>query len=84
MLPETTLFLFYCNAGPVANKLVGTGQRVEQRSLTAVGIARQGYLDLFVHDKTPFKLMYLNRRLKKFPVYSTSIISASAFLRLSS
>ena len=39
MLPETTLFLFYCNAGPVADKLVGTGQSVEQRSLTAVRVA---------------------------------------------
>ena len=65
MLPQQTLpvaarvlfqfafLLFHRNAGPVAYKLVGAGQRVEQRGFAAVRVARKGNFDLFLHTLTP-------------------------------
>ena len=49
VLLQTALFLLHGDAGPVTNELVGAGQRIEQRGLTAVGVARQRDLDLFFH-----------------------------------
>ena len=42
VLLQLALFLFHSNAGPVADELVCTGQRIEQRRLTGVGVAREG------------------------------------------
>ena len=39
---EFSLFLFDRNAGPVTDKLIGAGQRVEQCCFTAVWVARKG------------------------------------------
>ena len=39
MLPKAAFLLFYGNAWPVADKLVGTGQSVEQRGFAAVRVA---------------------------------------------
>ena len=39
MLPKTAFLLFYGNAWPVADKLIGTGQSVEQRGFAAVRVA---------------------------------------------
>ena len=58
-------FLFlYGDAGPVAHKLVGTGQGVEQSRFTAVGVARQGNLDLLFHIIAPFGFELSNRTIK--------------------
>ena len=42
VLLELAFLLFHGDAGPVANELVRTGQRVEQRRLAAVRVARKG------------------------------------------
>ena len=39
MLPKATFLLFYGNAWPVADKLIGTGQSVEQGGFAAVRVA---------------------------------------------
>ena len=39
MLPKAAFLLFYGNAWPVADKLIGTGQSVEQRGFAAVRVA---------------------------------------------
>ena len=49
MLLELAFLLLNGDAGPVTNKLVGTGQRIEQRCFTAVRITRKGNFDLFFH-----------------------------------
>ena len=54
VLFQASLLLLHRDAGPVAHKLVGAGQGVEQRCLTAVGVARQRDLDLFFHIFSPF------------------------------
>ncbi len=68
-------FLFlHRNARPVTHKLVGAGESIEQRSLTAVRVTRQGNSDLLLfHINAPLEFLY-----------STSIISVSALRRLSS
>ena len=49
MLLELTFLLFHGDAGPVTDELVRTGQRIKQRRLTAVGVAREGNFDLLFH-----------------------------------
>ena len=41
VLAQAAFLLFYGNAGPVAHKLIGAGQGVEQRGFTAVRVACQ-------------------------------------------
>ncbi len=62
MLLETAFLLFHGDAGPVADELVGTGQGIEQRRFTAVGVARQGNLDLLISCSSFFlkPLTYVN------------------------
>ena len=74
MLLELAFLLFDRDARPVADELVRTGQRVEQRGFTAVRVARKGNFDLFFHLPAPFDQI----------LYAISIISVSAFRRLSS
>ena len=74
MLLQLAFLLLHGDAGPVADELVGAGQCIEQGGLTAVRVARQGNFDLLFH-------MIL---VSPFRDYSTSIISVSAFRRLSS
>ncbi len=54
MLLQLAFLFLNGNARPVSHELIGAGQRVEQRCLTAVWVARQGDLDLFVHCAAPF------------------------------
>ena len=74
MLLQLAFLLFDRDAGPVADKLVRAGQRIEQRGFTAVRVARKGNFDLFFHLSAPFDQI----------LYAISIISVSAFRRLSS
>ena len=74
MLFQLAFLLFDRDARPVADELVRTGQRVEQRGFTAVRVARKGNFDLFFHLPAPFDQI----------LYAISIISVSAFRRLSS
>ena len=74
MLLQLAFLLFDRDAGPVADELVRAGQRIEQRGFTAVRVARKGNFDLFFHLSAPFDQM----------LYAISIISVSAFRRLSS
>ena len=61
VLLELTFLLFHGDAGPVTDELVRTGQRVEQRRLTAVGVAREGNFDLLFHlSYCSFLLSFLN------------------------
>ena len=74
MLLQLAFLLFDRDAGPVADELVRAGQRIEQRGFTAVRVARKGNFDLFFHLSAPFDQI----------LYAISIISVSAFRRLSS
>ena len=74
VLLQLAFLLFDRDARPVADELVRTGQRVEQRGFTAVRVARKGNFDLFFHLPAPFDQI----------LYAISIISVSAFRRLSS
>ena len=47
------LLLLNRNAGPVADILVGAGQRIEQRCFAAVRVARKGNFDLLFHVTSP-------------------------------
>ena len=46
---QLALLFLHGDAGPVADKLVGAGQLVEQGGFAAVRVARQGNAQLFVH-----------------------------------
>ena len=48
VLLEAAFLLFNGNAGPVADELVGAGQRVEQRGFAAVRVACKGNFDLLI------------------------------------
>ena len=50
MTLQSALLLLYGDAGPVAHILAGAGEGVEQRGLAAVGVARQGNLDVHSHS----------------------------------
>ena len=50
VLLEAAFLLFNGDSGPVADELVGAGQRIEQRCFTAVGVACEGNFDLLIHD----------------------------------
>ena len=61
VLLELTFLLFHGDAGPVTDELVRTGQRIKQRRLTAVGVAREGNFDLLFHlSYCSFLLSFLN------------------------
>ena len=49
VLLQLAFLLLHGNTGPVTNKLVRARQRIEQRGLTAVRVARQGNFDLLIH-----------------------------------
>ena len=49
VLLQLAFLLLHGNTGPVTNKLVRARQRIEQRGLTAVRVARQGNFDLLLH-----------------------------------
>ncbi len=49
MLLELAFLLLHGNARPVADELVGTGQCIKKRRLTAVRVARKGNFDLLFH-----------------------------------
>ena len=49
MLFELAFLLFHGDAGPVTNELIGTGQCIKKRRLTAVWVAREGNFDLLFH-----------------------------------
>ena len=53
MLLELTFLLFDRDARPVADELVRTRQRVEQRCFTAVRVARKGNFNLLFHVTSP-------------------------------
>ena len=53
VLLQLAFLLFHGDARPVADELVGAGQRVEQRGFAAVRVARKGNFDLFLHILTP-------------------------------
>ena len=57
MALEPAFLFFDRDARPVADKLVGAGQRVEQRGLAAVRVARKG--DAHIHDFSSFLLSQL-------------------------
>ena len=46
---EFSLFLFDRNAGPVTDKLIGAGQRVEQGRLTGIGVTGKCNADIVFH-----------------------------------
>ena len=61
VLFELTFLFLHGDAGPVTNELVRTGQRIKQRRLTAVGVAREGNFDLLFHvSYCSFLLSFLN------------------------
>ena len=53
VLLQLAFLLLDRNARPVADELVGAGQRVEQRGFAAVRVACKGNFDLFLHILTP-------------------------------
>ena len=63
MLFQLAFLFLHGDAGPVAHELVGTGQGVEQGRLTAVGVARQGNLDLLFHIIAPYGFECSNQTL---------------------
>ena len=63
VLLQLAFLLLHGDAGPVAHELVGTGQGVEQGRLTAVGVARQGNLDLLFHIIAPYGFECSNQTL---------------------
>ncbi len=50
MTLQPALLLFHGNTGPVTHVLAGAGEGVEQGGLAAVGVARQGNLDVHSHS----------------------------------
>ncbi len=61
MLFQLAFLFLHGDARPVADELVGAGQRIEQRGLAAVGVTGKSNFDLFVHlAKTPFSLNLFN------------------------
>ncbi len=83
MLLELAFLLFYRDTRPVSNKLVGASQRIEQRCLAAVRIARQRNFNYFVFHKCFLKFPIELERSDYF-FGSTSSISTSARRRLNS
>ena len=85
VLLELAFLLLNGNAGPVTYKLVGAGQRIKQRCLTAVRVARKG--NCKTHNTIPL-FPKLDSKILSFLIrlaaYCTSTISASAFRRESS
>jgi len=49
---EAAFLLFNRNARPVADELIGAGQRVEQRCLAAVRVTGKRDLDLHDHSSS--------------------------------
>ena len=60
VLFQLTFLFLYGNTRPVAYKLVGAGQRVEQGSFTAVGVTGKG--NSYIHALWPLFLMILISR----------------------
>ena len=53
VLLEFSFFLLHRDSRPVSYELVGSGERVEQRGLSAVRVARQGYSDTHFLSSLP-------------------------------